>query len=73
MGFGITGSVVSNSALSALPVSDGTYSWGGAATTHFWVDHTEDLVGLVHTQLLPDGTYPVRELMQLSTYQALID
>jgi CubicO group peptidase (beta-lactamase class C family) len=73
VGFGITGSVVTNPATSALPVSKGTYSWGGAATTHFWIDHEEEIVGLVHTQLLPDGTYPVRELMQLLTYQAIID
>ncbi len=73
VGFGITGSVVTNPATSGLPVSKGTYSWGGAATTHFWIDHEEEIVGLVHTQLLPDGTYPVRELMQLLTYQAIVD
>ena len=72
MGFGVTGSVVVNPALAALPVSEGVYSWGGAASTHFWIDHKEDLLGIVHTQLLPDGTYPIRELMQLTTYQALI-
>ena len=73
MGFGVTGSVVVNPALSGLPVSEGVYSWGGAASTHFWIDHKEDLIGIVHTQLLPDGTYPVRELMQLATYQAIIE
>ncbi len=73
VGFGITGSVVTNPATSGLPVSKGTYSWGGAATTHFWVDHEEELLGIVHTQLLPDGTYPVRELMQLLTYQSILD
>ena len=73
MGFGVTGSVVVNPALAGLPVSEGVYSWGGAASTHFWLDHKEDLIGIVHTQLLPDGTYPVRELMQLATYQAIID
>jgi CubicO group peptidase (beta-lactamase class C family) len=73
MGFGLTGSVVTNPAIAGLPVSKGTYSWGGAATTHFWVDHEEELVGLVHTQLLPDGTYPVIQLMQLLTYQAIED
>ena len=73
MGFGVTGSVVVNPALTGLPVSKGVYSWGGAASTHFWIDNKEDLIGIVHTQLLPDGTYPVRELMQLATYQAIID
>ena len=64
---------VTNAAISGLPVSEGTFSWGGAATTHFWVDPKEDIVGIVHTQLLPDGTYPVIQMMQLMTYQALID
>jgi CubicO group peptidase (beta-lactamase class C family) len=73
MGFGVTGSVVVNPALTGLPVSKGAFSWGGAASTHFWIDNKEDLIGIVHTQLLPDGTYPVRELMQLATYQAIID
>jgi len=73
VGFGITGSVVTNPATAGLPVSKGTFSWGGAATTHFWVDYEEDILGIVHTQLLPDGTYPVRQLMQLLTYQAIVE
>ena len=42
-------------------------------TTHFWVDRQEDLIGIVLTQLLPDGTYPIRQLMEQMTYQAIID
>ena len=73
VGFGITGAVVTDPGLTGLPGSAGSYYWGGAATTHFFVDHSEDLVAVVHTQLLPDGTYPVRQLMQVLTYQAIID
>ena len=73
IGFGLTGMVITNPATAGLPMSKGTYGWGGAASTHFWVDHEEDLVGIIHTQLLPDGTYPVQQLMQLTTYQAIID
>ncbi len=72
-GFGLTGFVVTDPALTGLPISKGTFSWGGAATTHMWVDLEEELVGLVHTQLLPDGTYPIRETMMLLTYQAITD
>jgi CubicO group peptidase (beta-lactamase class C family) len=72
-GFGMTGYVVTDPALTGLPLSKGVFSWGGAATTHFWVDPEEDLVGIVLTQLTPDGTYPVSQLMQLLTYQAIID
>ncbi len=73
LGFGLTGYVVTNPATMGIPISKGAFSWGGAATTHFWVDHEEDLVGIVHTQLLPDGTYPVIQHMQLATYQAIVD
>jgi CubicO group peptidase (beta-lactamase class C family) len=73
LGFGLGGFVATDPALSGLPMSVGTYSWGGAATTHFWVDREQELVGIVMTQLLPDGTYPVRQMMQAMTYQALVD
>ena len=73
LGFGITGSVVTNPATHGLPVSKGVFGWGGAASTNFWIDHEEELVGIIHTQLLPSGTYPTEPLMKLTTYQSLID
>ncbi len=73
IGFGLTGFVVTDPGLTGIPMSKGTFSWGGAATTHFWVDPKEELVGIVLTQLLPDGTYPMRQLMQQLTYQAIVD
>lgn len=73
LGFGLTGYVVTDPALTGLPVSKGVFAWGGAASTHFWVDPAEDLVGIDLTQLMPDGTYPIAQLMQLLTYQAIID
>ena len=72
-GFGLTGSVVTDPSLTGVPVSKGTFGWGGAATTHFWVDRQQELVGIVLTQLLPDGTYPIRRVMQQMTYQAIVD
>jgi CubicO group peptidase (beta-lactamase class C family) len=73
LGFGLGAFVATDPALTGIPMSVGTYSWGGAATTHFWVDRENELVGIVLTQLLPDGTYPVRQMMQQMTYQALMD
>lgn len=73
IGFGLTGSVVTNPAISGLPVSKGTFGWGGAATTMFWVDVEEEIVGIVHTQLFPSGSQPLGQLMQLTSYQALIN
>ena len=53
--------------------SVGEYAWGGAASTMFWVDPREELVGLLLTQLIPSSSYPLRREMKALTYQALID
>jgi CubicO group peptidase (beta-lactamase class C family) len=73
LGFGLGGYVITDAGLAGLSVSEGSFSWGGAATTHFWVDPRKRVVGIVMTQLLPDGTYPVVETMMQMTYQALVD
>ena len=53
--------------------SVGRYGWGGAATTRFWVDPQEELVGLFMTQFMPSGHYPVQDEFEVLTYQALVD
>lgn len=73
VGFGFTGSVVTQAAQTLLPVSDGLFSWGGAASTFFWVDRHEELVGVFMTQLVPSGTYPFRSELLLLSYQAITD
>jgi CubicO group peptidase (beta-lactamase class C family) len=60
-------------ARAAVVGSAGEYAWGGAASTMFWVDPREELVGLLLTQLLPSSSYPLRREMKALTYQALID
>jgi CubicO group peptidase (beta-lactamase class C family) len=56
-----------------LTSSGGEYGWGGAASTVFWVDPVEEIVGLFLTQLLPSSTYPIREELKTLVYQALVD
>ena len=64
--FGLTGSVITRPALTSLPISQGTFSWGGAASTFFWVDPHEDVTVVFMTQLVLSGTYPLRaQLMTL--------
>ncbi len=46
---------------------------GGAASTYFWIDREEELIGLELTQLMPSDTYPLRAEMRIRTYQALIN
>ena len=73
LGFGLTGAVVTDAALGSVLGSSGIFFWGGAASTHFWIDRDEDLIGMIFTQLRPSGTYPLRSKMRILTYQALIE
>ncbi len=73
IGFGLGFSVMLDAAKNKSLASEGTYSWGGAASTVFWVDPAEDLTVSFFTQLLPSGTYPIRRELQQLVYQSLID
>jgi CubicO group peptidase (beta-lactamase class C family) len=59
-------------AAAGLPGSVGSYTWGGAACTYFWVDPMEDLLGLFLVQRLPPSVRLVAPFPVL-TYQALVD
>jgi len=73
IGFGLGFSVVIDSVKNKSLTSEGTFSWGGAASTVFWVDPAEDLCVGFYTQLLPSGTYSIRRELQQLVYQALVD
>jgi len=73
VGFGLGFSVVLDPAQNRVLGSAGDYSWGGAASTIFWVDPTEEIVGMFLTQLLPSSTYPIREEFKSLVHQALVD
>ena len=72
-GFGLGVAVVTDVAKSQLLGSVGAYGWGGAASTTFWVDPQEELIGLLLLQLMPSGTYPVRSDFQVLVYQSIVD
>ena len=70
-GFGLGFSVVMDPAALMMPVSLGTYSWGGAASTFFWIDPMEDMIGIFMTQFMPSDYYPLRPQLQQLAYAAL--
>jgi CubicO group peptidase (beta-lactamase class C family) len=73
VGFGLGLSCVIDQARNRMPTSEGTVSWGGAASTTFWVDPAEDLTVVFFTQLLPSSTYPIRRELQRLVYQSIVD
>ncbi len=73
IGFGLGFSVMLDPVRAAVVGSVGEFAWGGAASTMFWIDPREELVGMLFTQLIPSSMYPLRREMKALTYQALID
>jgi CubicO group peptidase (beta-lactamase class C family) len=72
-GFGLGWAVTTDPVATMQPSSQGTFSWGGMASTFFWVDPVEDLVAIQMTQLTPSGAYPIRPQLQQLVYGAIID
>jgi CubicO group peptidase (beta-lactamase class C family) len=73
VGFGLGFSMVIDPARYGVVASAGDYSWGGAASTAFYVDPVEDLTVTFYTQLLPSSTLPIRNYLRSLVHQALVD
>ena len=73
VGFGLGFAVTLDPAATRTTSSRGEFSWGGAASTAFWVDPVEDITAVFMTQLLPSSTYPMRSQLRQLVYSALVD
>jgi CubicO group peptidase (beta-lactamase class C family) len=71
MGFGLGFSVMMDP-VRAGGGSAGTYAWGGAASTIFWIDPAEDLIVVFMTQLFPSRTFDFRGQLRSLVYGALV-
>ena len=59
MGHGLGGSVIIEPQ-KEFSSSVGDFSWGGMASTYFWIDRVEKLTTIFFTQLIPSNAYPNR-------------
>ena len=73
VGFGLGLAVVLDPVPGKVIGSAGELSWGGAASTTFWIDPAEGLTVSFFTQLLPSSTHPIRPQLRQLVYQALTD
>jgi CubicO group peptidase (beta-lactamase class C family) len=73
IGFGLGFSVTLDPAQAQVSGTPGEFSWGGAASTTFWVDPLEDLVVVFMTQLMPSTQYNIRRELRAMVYAALTD
>jgi len=73
LGFGLGFAVVTNQAKSHMASPNGTFSWGGWASTSFWIDPTEEITATFFTQLVPSTTYPIKPFLRSMVYGAIIE
>jgi CubicO group peptidase (beta-lactamase class C family) len=73
VGFGLTMAVGLGEAATQSIGASGDYYWGGAASTIFWVDPSEDLAVIFMTQLMPSGTFNFRGQLRALVYPAIVD
>jgi CubicO group peptidase (beta-lactamase class C family) len=71
-GFGLTFAVNPGPGKSPDVSSAGTYRWGGAAGTTFWIDPKEHMFGIFLIQILPANFGPAGDFQRLA-YDALVD
>jgi CubicO group peptidase (beta-lactamase class C family) len=72
IGFGLGFAIVDNPVPGRTPTSEGSYYWGGLASTAFWVDPIEELTVMLFTQLAPSSTHPLRPQLRQLVYSALV-
>ncbi|MEM1435223.1 MAG: serine hydrolase domain-containing protein [Pseudomonadota bacterium] len=72
-GFGLGVSVNLGSERTGEIGSLGEYSWGGAASTVFWIDPKEDLIAIFLTQLMPSSTFNFRGQLKSLIYSSIVD
>ncbi len=72
-GFGLGFGVTEEIGWSGLPGSPGSYAWGGAYHSTYWVDPVEELVVSYMTQVIPAQGLDDHQRLRALVYQALVD
>lgn len=70
LGFGLGFAVTTSPARSLVPGSVGDISWGGMASTYFWIDPREQLIVIFMTQLIPSTIHSIRRELRTLVYSA---
>ena len=68
--FGLGFKVISDIGMVGELGTPGTYSWGGAFNTSFWIDPKEQMLGVIMTQVRPNES-DITDRFKTLVYQAL--
>jgi len=72
-GFGLGFSMVTDPERSRQAVTPGTFGWGGAWGTVFWIDPTEELVSILMVQISSYGHFTLRQDFPNLVMQAITE
>jgi CubicO group peptidase (beta-lactamase class C family) len=71
-GFGLGFEIATDAGLLGRPGSAGTFGWGGAYHSTYWVDPEEQLVVVYMSQLIPAGALDDHGRLRALVYQAIV-
>ena len=69
LGYSVTTDIGEANSMSGL----GTFGWGGAFCTYFWVDPVEEVVAIIMTQVRPYTHLSIRQDFATLANQAIVD
>jgi CubicO group peptidase (beta-lactamase class C family) len=72
-GFGLGAGVLTDPSQTIDALSPGTWSWGGAYGTIFWIDPVEELIPIMLIQISPYSHFAIRPLFSVVASQAVVD
>jgi CubicO group peptidase (beta-lactamase class C family) len=72
-GFGLGFAVLTDPSKAPDALSMGTFTWGGADGTLFWIDPVEQLIGIMMIQISPYSHFNIRPLFSVVVSQAITD
>jgi CubicO group peptidase (beta-lactamase class C family) len=72
-GFGLGFAVLTDPSKAPDALSMGTFTWGGADGTLFWIDPVEQLIGIMMIQISPYNHFNIRPLFSVVVSQAITD
>jgi CubicO group peptidase (beta-lactamase class C family) len=72
-GFGLGGAVLTDPAKAPDALSIGSWTWGGAYGTIFWIDPVEELIPIMLIQITPYTHFNIRPLFSVVASQAVVD
>lgn len=70
--FGLGFGIVNDAGKARDPLTPGTFSWGGAWGTIFWVDPIEEMIGILTTQITSYRHLSARQELGVTAMQSII-